>query len=59
MFCDLFLKKLDIDECATGANQCSHICTNLNGTFSCSCRTGFTLVDGLSGVCKADDPKVI
>ncbi|XP_073976140.1 low-density lipoprotein receptor-related protein megalin isoform X3 [Rhodnius prolixus] len=48
----------DIDECATGANQCSHICTNLNGTFSCSCRTGFTLVDGLSGVCKADDPKV-
>lgn len=32
---------------------------NLNGTFSCACRPGFTLEDdGKSGVCKANDPKV-
>lgn len=49
---------IDLDECALGLNKCSHICTNLNGTFSCSCQPGFTLVDGTSGVCRADDPNV-
>ncbi|XP_046659437.1 low-density lipoprotein receptor-related protein 2 [Homalodisca vitripennis] len=47
---------VDLDECALGLHKCSHICTNLNGTFSCSCQAGFTLVDGTSGVCRADDP---
>ncbi|XP_049818680.1 low-density lipoprotein receptor-related protein 2 [Aethina tumida] len=44
---------LDIDECATGDNSCSQICTNLNSTYACSCREGFRLSDKLSGVCKA------
>lgn len=34
----------DVDECATGAHHCSHLCTNLNGSYSCSCREGFKLV---------------
>lgn len=51
----------DVDECATGTHTCSHLCTNLNGTFECSCRTGFRLVDAQSGVCKAllDDVQLI
>lgn len=43
----------DIDECATGTHTCSHICTNLNGTYACSCRDNFHLSDAMSGVCKA------
>uniref|UniRef100_A0A023ER35 Putative low-density lipoprotein receptor ldl n=1 Tax=Aedes albopictus TaxID=7160 RepID=A0A023ER35_AEDAL len=52
---------LDIDECATGTHKCSHICTNLNGTYACSCRDGFRLADAVSGVCKAvkDDVTVV
>ncbi|XP_066250185.1 low-density lipoprotein receptor-related protein 2 [Euwallacea similis] len=43
----------DVDECATGQHHCSQTCTNLNGTYSCSCRDGFHLSDQLSGVCRA------
>lgn len=43
----------DIDECLTGTHTCSHTCSNLNGTYSCSCKEGFILSDGMSGVCKA------
>lgn len=49
----------DIDECATGTHTCSHNCTNLNGTYACSCRTGFRLADDMSGVCKAEIGDVI
>lgn len=45
----------DVDECATGAHHCSQICTNLNGTFGCSCAPGFRLQDGTSGVCKNEE----
>lgn len=54
MFC-----RTDVDECATGVHQCSQLCTNLNSTYECSCRKGFTLSDGMSGVCKADDSEVV
>lgn len=43
-------KCVDVDECATGTHRCSQLCTNLNGTYQCSCREGFALSDG--GVCK-------
>ena len=35
----------DIDECAaTGANAvCQHKCTNIDGSYVCSCRSGYTL----------------
>lgn len=49
----------DVDECATGVHKCSQLCTNLNSTYECSCREGFTLSDGMSGVCKADNPEVM
>ncbi|XP_023703710.1 low-density lipoprotein receptor-related protein 2 [Cryptotermes secundus] len=52
-------KCLDVDECATGVHRCSQLCTNLNSTYECSCRKGFTLSDGMSGVCKADNPEVM
>lgn len=49
----------DIDECAEGTHHCSHICTNLNGTYSCSCRDNFRLSDGLSGVCRAKQEETL
>lgn len=50
---------MDIDECQTGQHQCSHICTNLNGTYACSCRQGFQLSDGHSGVCRVEHDDVV
>jgi len=50
---------VDVDECQTGNHQCSHICTNLNGTYACSCRQGFQLSDRHSGVCRAEDDNVV
>lgn len=47
-------KCLDVDECATGTSMCSQVCTNLNGTYSCACVNGFKLVDGTTGICKAE-----
>ena len=35
----------DIDECATNASGCNQICNNTAGSFECSCRSGFTLLD--------------
>jgi len=46
-------KCIDVDECLTFGNNCSQICTNMNGTYSCSCRDGFDLSDQFSGVCRA------
>ncbi len=43
---------LDVDECMDFGHNCSQICTNMNGTYSCSCRDGFQLSDQFSGVCK-------
>jgi len=44
----------DVDECATFDNKCSQLCSNQNGTYSCSCRSGFELSD--SGICRANEP---
>ncbi|VVD04124.1 unnamed protein product [Leptidea sinapis] len=49
----------DVDECATGQHHCSHLCNNLNGSYSCDCRDGFKLADNLSGVCKAIEDEVV
>ena len=32
---------LDINECAIKPSRCDHICTNLPGSYICSCRKGF------------------
>lgn len=46
-------RKRCINVNATGTHTCSHLCKNLNGSYSCSCRDGFRASDGLSGVCRA------
>lgn len=49
---------LDLDECELGLHHCSQDCTNINGSYVCSCRDGFVLSDLFSGVCKSLDPKL-
>lgn len=51
-------KCVDIDECASFGHNCSQLCTNLNGTYSCSCHDGFHLSDKFSGVCRAKNDGV-
>ena len=36
---------LDDNECELGIDNCSMICENLQGSFICSCETGYKLVD--------------
>ena len=33
----------DIDECTVNTHACDHICHNTPGSYSCSCRLGYTL----------------
>ena len=33
----------DIDECLTSNGGCDHICTDGQGSYTCSCRSGFFL----------------
>ena len=33
----------DIDECSDETDDCSHICTNTDGSFTCECFNGFVL----------------
>lgn len=44
---------VDVDECKEFTHNCSHLCTNLNGTYACSCRDGFELE--VNGVCRKKD----
>ena len=40
----LFYLTLDIDECSADSSQCDENadCTNSDGSYSCTCRQGFT-----------------
>ena len=38
----LFLP-LDIDECASGTDACAHSCQDTQGSYTCSCRSGYAL----------------
>ena len=41
----------DNNECSTNHGGCSQICTNTQGSFKCSCLSGYKLaVDGLTCV---------
>ena len=53
-FCDLSLSdqkfivptnvySLDVNECAISNGGCAHKCHNTNGSYVCSCRSGYTL----------------
>ncbi len=49
----MLLYYVDINECSTGNGGCGQVCTNSDGSFSCSCNSGFTLAgDGTS--CEQD-----
>ena len=37
---------LDINECNTNNGGCSQVCNNQDGSFTCSCNSGFTLEGG-------------
>jgi len=39
----LCVSSLDLDECAQGTSQCSQICLNTPGSFTCGCQPGFQL----------------
>ena len=39
---DLLLH-VDINECATLIDDCEQVCTNKNGSYSCSCNNGYIL----------------
>ena len=44
----------DINECEDpDLNQCSHFCVNSEGTFACSCLSGYTL-DAAGRTCHAE-----
>ena len=34
---------LDINECTANTDGCDQVCTNTDGSFECSCNSGFTL----------------
>lgn len=34
---------LDVNECASSNGGCQHICSNVEGSYQCSCRAGFNL----------------
>ena len=48
---------MDIDDCATDLHRCSQICTNLPGSFRCSCIEGYEL-EGKTN-CKVNGPTPI
>ena len=36
------LIKIDIDECALNTDNCEHNCVNTVGSYTCSCKSGYT-----------------
>ena len=36
---------IDVNECL-GTHQCAQICTNTNGSYTCSCQTGYRSSNG-------------
>lgn len=43
-YCILYFRiQLDIDECTTNTDDCSHDCYNNIGSYTCDCELGFQL----------------
>ncbi len=38
-----FVLPIDVNECFINNGRCEHSCTNTDGNFSCSCKTGYSL----------------
>ena len=42
-------KILDIDECSEDSDNCAQNCTDTDGSFDCSCRSGYRLANDSQG----------
>ena len=45
---------LDIDECVQSNGGCQHVCKNTNGSYFCTCRSGYILGENkhhCEGIC--------
>ena len=40
-----FLILSDINECSEGVSDCSHLCTNSIGSYTCTCHNGYQLTN--------------
>ena len=49
--CRFLLCDVDIDECEVGTSNCTQICRNKDGGFSCSCEGGYE-IDSDNRTCK-------
>ena len=48
IFCiQLICSCIDIDECLVSNGGCEHICLNTNGSYHCSCQSGFKLTNNI------------
>ena len=36
---------IDIDECASGLDECEQLCDNTEGSYNCSCMKGYELAE--------------
>ena len=39
----VYLYSVDINECDTSNGGCNHTCTNTDGSYTCSCNSGYEL----------------
>lgn len=44
------INHLDVDECSEGSDNCAQNCTDTDGSYDCSCRSGYRLAND-SQVC--------
>ncbi len=40
---------LDVDECSEGSDNCAQNCTDTDGSYECSCRSGYRLANDSQG----------
>ena len=48
---DKLLLYIDIDECEDDRNTCSHYCNNTEGSYQCSCPSGYILDESNGSTC--------
>ena len=41
--CNSYSFLLDLDECLTNNGECEHSCTNIDGSYECSCNPGYEI----------------